>query len=67
MQLLGLGLVQIPRNQNLNRLAFPKAPDLRDRMARRDGGDGLVVRTWDPSSARCCMRRALHGERAHKV
>lgn len=26
-----------------HRLAFPKAPDPRDRMARRDDGDDLVV------------------------
>lgn len=28
-----------------HRLAFPKAPDPRDRMARRDDGDDLVVRS----------------------
>ena len=31
-----------------HRLAFPTAPDPRDRMARRDDGDDLVVRSWSP-------------------
>ena len=39
-----------------HRLAFPKGPDARDKMARRDDSDDLMVRARACSDCRCALK-----------